>query len=361
MTDIAPKLFKEIKSDFLEKFDSDKTITAIYKKIDGGNATYKEVNEFAIRCGELLSGSFRECISSDILPDGRMYYNIADRIIRPMLENNYEIVSDVCKNVQNTLNKKAGIGIKAVTPEMNQDRVKGIIDIVSGKEKYDDIAYMLDEPIVNFTQSVVDDSIHANADFQYKAGMNPKIIRKSNGHCCKWCNKLAGIYNYEDVSDTGNNVFRRHNRCRCTVEYDPGKGKVQNVHTKKIRNLLKEDDRIKRITDAKRDGFRRASFRTARMSNEEYMLAKSMWNEYDEIDIPQSEKERIYEELDNNLTVEEKESALVHRPIGNYYYSAINKGHNQYKIIDMSLIEKPKDIVEEVLTEMFGEGWEKLL
>lgn len=239
MEDIAPKLLKKIQYDFKNKFDNSKIIRELYRKVKQGNATYKEANEFAIEVGELLSGSFKKNLSSSVLPDGRMYYNIADRIIRDTLGNNYELVADISAKIQEILNKKAGIGIKAIKPKINEDKVRGIVDIVSGKEKYDDIAYMLGEPVVNFSQSVVNDAVRENADFQYKAGLSPKIIRTSTGKCCEWCDKLAGIYDYEAVSDTGNNVFRRHKYCRCLVEYAPGDGKRQNVHTKQWRKETK--------------------------------------------------------------------------------------------------------------------------
>lgn len=239
MEDIAPKLLKKIQDDFKNKFDNSKIIRELYRKVEQENATYKEANEFAIEVGELLSGSFKKNLSSSVLPDGRMYYNIADRIIRDTLGNNYELVADISTKVQEILNKKAGIGIKAIKPKINEDKVRGIVDIVSGKEKYDEIAYMLGEPVINFSQSVVNDAVRENADFQYKAGLSPKIIRTSTGKCCEWCDKLAGIYDYEAVSDTGNNVFRRHKYCRCLVEYAPGDGKRQNVHTKQWRKETK--------------------------------------------------------------------------------------------------------------------------
>ena len=78
---------------------------------------------------------------------------------------------------------------------------------------------MLDEPVVNFTQSVVDDSIKKNAECQYQSGLSPKIRRISMGKCCKWCDRLVGTYDYATVRNTGNDVFRRHEHCRCTVEF----------------------------------------------------------------------------------------------------------------------------------------------
>lgn len=249
MADIAPELLKKIQDDFRKKIDSSKTIRKLYEKVKMGSATYKEANEFAIEVGEILAGSFKSNISSASLPDGRMYFNIANRIIRETLQNNYELISDISMKVQEALNKTAGIGIKPIKPKLNEDKVKGIVDIVSGKENYDDIAYMLGDPIVNFSQSVVNDTVRENADFQYQAGLSPKIRRTSTGKCCEWCDKLAGVYDYEDVSNSGNDVFRRHERCRCLVEYEPGNGKRQNVYTKKWKRIEVEDNRKKESVD----------------------------------------------------------------------------------------------------------------
>ena len=68
---------------------------------------------------------------------------------------------------------------------MNEDRVRGIINIVSGG-KYEDVAYILGEAVVNFTQSVIDAAVKENADFHLKAGLRPKIRRTSTGKCCEW-------------------------------------------------------------------------------------------------------------------------------------------------------------------------------
>lgn len=234
MEDIAPKLYEKIKKEFDHKISDSKKLTTLSEKLAKGTATYKEAHEFAIESGGILSQVFQNNISSSVLPDGRLYYNIADRIIRPMMGDLYEGVADYAKDVQALLNKQQKIGIKAIKPELNEDKVQGIIDITSGKEHFDDIAYMLGDPLINFAQTIVDDAVRANADFQYKAGLSPKIIRTSTGKCCKWCDNLTGVYEYEEVSDTGNDVFRRHKHCRCLVEYDNGDGKRTNVHTKKI-------------------------------------------------------------------------------------------------------------------------------
>lgn len=239
--DIAPELLEKIQSDFKRIFDNNKKIVDLYKRIQEGTATYKELNEFAIETGEILAKAFKMNLSSAVLPEGKMYFNIANRIIPPTLRNNYELVAEVGQLVQKKLNESAGIGIRAIKPEINQDRIEGIVNKIAVAESYDDVAWVLDEPVVNFTQSIVDDFIRENADFQYKSGMTPKIIRTAESKCCEWCSKLEGKYTYPDVPG---DVYRRHERCRCTVDYNPGDGKIQNVHTKKWRTE-NEDDIIK--------------------------------------------------------------------------------------------------------------------
>lgn len=161
-----------------------------------------------------------------------MYYNIASRLIPSTLDENYKLVSDYAAKAQQALNQKAGIGLKAQTAPRNQDRVNGLVDAVSNAEWYDDVSGWLLTAIENFSQNIVDRTIQANADFHAKAGLSPKIIRKADRKCCKWCQALAGEFDYSNLPD---DIYRRHENCRCTVLYDPADGskKLQNVHTKK--------------------------------------------------------------------------------------------------------------------------------
>lgn len=241
MEDITPALLSQIKEAFEAAIKKNKKITVLYERIRDGTATYQEANEFAIEVGGSLAEVFKNNLNADLLPDGRMYYNIASRIIPETLRRNHELITEVSTKVQEDLNKRVGIGIKAIRPELNEDRIKGLVEKVSNAEDYNAVAWVLDEPIVNFSQSVVDDFIRENVEFQGAAGIQPKIIRTAVGKCCEWCQKLAGAYSYPNVPK---DIYRRHERCRCTVTYDPGTGKKrQNVHTKSWRGREKIEAR----------------------------------------------------------------------------------------------------------------------
>lgn len=240
MENMAPDLLEALKSDFQKNFDQSKRIQGLYDKIRDGTATYAEANDFSIETGSILADTFSKKISSEILPDGKMYYNIARQTIEAMLINNYDLISDMSCQVQNVLNQSAKIGIKAIKPELNQSRIDGIVNKVSDADDFDKVSWVLNEPVKNFSQSIVDDTIKVNAEFHGKSGMQPRIVRKVAGNCCDWCKNLAGSYLYPDVPQE---VYQRHQYCRCTVEYDPGDGRRQNVHSK-IWKTENERDKI---------------------------------------------------------------------------------------------------------------------
>lgn len=230
MEDIAPRLLEELQQAFAEKLDAGDEIRRLLKAIRDGTGTYIEAGDYAWEVGNALAEVFGERLSSAVLPDGRMYFNIADRVIRPLLEQDHALVADAAKTVQQHLNDAAGIGLTAQEAPLNEDRINKIIDRVSNAEVFDDAAWLLAGPVRTFSQSIVDATLKANINFQGKAGLSPKIIRKATGKCCEWCRALVGVYRYPDTPE---DVFRRHNNCRCTAEYDGGDAKkFQNVWTK---------------------------------------------------------------------------------------------------------------------------------
>lgn len=232
-TDIVPELLEKIQRDFNTKIRNNKKLLDIHEMIEEGTATYKQAYEYAQEVGGSLSSALEANISSEILPDGHMYFNIADRILNPTLQTNHIMVAAVSVEIQQILNRQAGLGLKGIEAPLNQHRIKSIIERVVAEEVFDDVEWMLAAPIVNFTQSVVDDTIQANAEFQYQSGLYPKIIRYAQGsETCEWCRDLIGTYKYPDVPE---DVYKRHDRCDCVVEYDPGDARRQNVWSKEWR------------------------------------------------------------------------------------------------------------------------------
>lgn len=244
MDDIVPELLDKIKADFFEQAEKSAELERLLLLVRSGKANFIDAHEFSTKLGQILSEALQNNISGLILPDGKMHFNIASRILNETLGTNHKMVSTYAKQVQETLNKEAGIGLKSIQAPINQERINGLVNRLSYEEKFDDVSWILKEPIVNFNQNIVDNHIKVNADFHFKSGLKPKIVRTTDGNCCSWCSKLAGVYTYPGVNK---DVFRRHDRCTCTLDYHPGDGKKQNVWSKKWDNSYESS-----IIDTKR-------------------------------------------------------------------------------------------------------------
>lgn len=236
--DIVPSLLKKIKSEFEGARLDNEVLKDLLSKLQHSKASYLDANQYAIEIGEILSKALGASLTNETLPDGKMYYNIAQRVLTDVLERNHELVSDYTEQVQKNLNSEAKIGLTAQVPELNRDRIAGIVNRFSSEDNFEDVSWLLGEPIVNFTQSIVDDTIRKNAEFHAEVGLSPKIVRTTVGNCCKWCQKLAGSYVYPNVP---HDVYRRHQNCRCIVNYKTSDGKRQNIWTKRIVKPVNSD------------------------------------------------------------------------------------------------------------------------
>lgn len=228
--DVAPEMISSIQNRFQNSYQNSNTIQSLLKKVEAGTATYSEAYQYAQEVSKLTNSAYSKSVTSSTLPDGTMYYNIASRVIPETLEESYELVSSYSAQVQTSLNQSAGIGLKAKTASEDEDRISGIVDLASSAKNYSDVAQEVASTMENYTENIVDRTIEDNVDFQGSCGMTPKVTRIADSGCCEWCSALAGTYSYPTIS---RDVYRRHLNCHCTAIYDPGTGKVQDVHTKR--------------------------------------------------------------------------------------------------------------------------------
>ncbi len=188
-----------------------------------------------------------------------------------------------------------------------------------------------------------------------------------HGDTCAFCLTLASRGWQYMSKNTLKNGHAEHIHANCDCEYSvrfDGSSTVEGYDPDKYLEMYNNAEGS--TPNEKINSMRRtitAYKRTGNMSTDEYTLAKAMWKEYDEVVLDSVEKEHVYEELDNNLSAEEKASALVRRPIGDYYYTAINKGHNQYKIIKKESIDggTGDSLIDEVLDEVLDSDWRNYL
>lgn len=297
--DIAPVLNEKIQASFKNYCMRDRRITQISKRIRDGTASFSDAHDYAEHLGENLSKALVNNLTAENLPNGRLYYNIATRTVTPGLEENYNLVNDIAEQIQKSIDTKTQIGLGSVRAEFPMERIQGLIDKMTADDiELESAVRWLKEPIVNNSEAFADDYIKANAEFRTEAGLKTKIVRRADPNCCKWCADLEGEYDYDSAPD---DIYRRHEFCRCTVTYISEK-KSQNVWSKRqwktepqdleqrkesgTETRMSAQERISQVESAERDkvlrdyvketGYSRATARDSTRNKSPEQIAKDI-------------------------------------------------------------------------------------
>ena len=199
----------------------DRRLARLSEKVGKGIANYKDVATVAERVGNHSAKSLKKVLTADAVPGGIMTWNVAEKTVGRQARLQYDLISETAVTVQKSLNQKAGLGLRAVVGDFDEDNIREILGRLSSGESLKDLAWILDDPIVRNAMSVADSAIRANADLERRSGMRPTVTRMPEYGACAWCEDLAGTYDYDEVKDRGNEVWMRHNNCRCHILFDP--------------------------------------------------------------------------------------------------------------------------------------------
>lgn len=223
--------FEDIRQEFIDAVNNDKQCQELYKKIRSGDASYKTGSQLAVRVGENLGKVLKKHA-----PQTSVYDWDLDDLLPKSLGLDHSIVATACKQIQESMNKKAGLGIKAKEPKFDWNRVNGLIsELEDHADNFSDIEKSFYDQLVNFSQNVTDESIRENAQLMARAGIRTLVIRQPDFRACEWCRDVAGTYDYAEVKDTGNDVWRRHENCRCTIDFVTERD--SNFYSERVNNF----------------------------------------------------------------------------------------------------------------------------
>ncbi|MGM9671472.1 MAG: hypothetical protein ACI3XD_07845 [Oscillospiraceae bacterium] len=205
--------FQTVSMVYNDRFYSDPLIRSLYRRVADGKATYAEVQTFAQRASVICSE-----VLMDYAPEAD-FAEWARELVTPSLTQMHGLIDDVAQQVQTHLNRVAELGIKAQSVPVDAERIGGIASALEAAEDTAQAESLLRRTSENYARHVGDEAVRRNAAFQSRAGLKPTIRRTSAAKCCAWCAEVAGTYDYADVSQQGDNVWRRHLDCRCLITY----------------------------------------------------------------------------------------------------------------------------------------------
>ena len=233
--------WEEIKAAFDAECAKDRVIQSI---LADGKISYAEANRYAIRIGDILGKIIG---NTDVFYEG-IGYNDALRILDPALHYNYNLAKQVAMKAQQTANDAAGLGLKVAEPKLKEDMLDGLAKEVADRG-IETRAELFRDQLTHFTQTGVDDTVSVNAYEHERLGVDARVVRHAEYKACEWCKDLEGSYKPSEAERLG--VYRRHDNCRCTVEYVVDKSrKVVHSGTEGRRKYVKQEgERNYSLTD----------------------------------------------------------------------------------------------------------------
>lgn len=205
--------YEDIKEPFLRTLNLDRRASQLIAEIEAGRGTYEMASEYAARVGDCLAKVLRRHAPVESIAEWDL-----DDLIPRSLGLDHSIVVYACEQVQNRMNASAHLGIRFQAPEFDSNRAYGLVAELRDNPDFTNIEASFYDQLANFSQNVVDDAIRDNAGLMSRAGVRSLIIRRAEYNACPWCEEVAGTYDYNEVR-RGGDVWRRHENCRCTIDY----------------------------------------------------------------------------------------------------------------------------------------------
>lgn len=205
--------YEDIKEPFLRALNLDRRASKLITEIEAGRGTYEMASEYAARVGDCLAKVLRRHAPVESITEWDL-----DNLIPPALGLDHSIVTYACEQVQTRMNANAHLGIRFQAPEFDSNRAYGLVAELRDNPEFTNIEASFYDQLANFSQNVVDDAIRDNAGLMSRAGVRSLIIRRAEYGACPWCEEVAGTYDYDEVR-RGGDVWRRHENCRCTIDF----------------------------------------------------------------------------------------------------------------------------------------------
>lgn len=183
----------------------------------------------------------------------------------------------------------------------------------------------------------------------YERGGFDKYIFLAEPTACPHCRALDD--KDFDVKDAmpGDNAPPLHPNCKCSTtgyiesdeEYEKWFYETTGKHSAQYEldnKQSKEYDNNPQVKEKKIN----ARFKTGRMTLKEYEEYRRELESVGDVKpkkLPKAEYARVMSELNTHMSDEDRKHAIVHKAIGNFVYTIVNRGYNDYIITDKDLID----------------------
>lgn len=155
---------------------------------------------------------------------------VASQVINQVYAEGQRIINRVAKALIQQGLVDAGTSFKPLEVPTDNSRLEAIEQRYADATEHKEVAFLEGSGVAtNIARAQLIDSVKANFEYQSDLGLNTRIIRHlGNDGCCKWCQSMAGEYEYGQEPE---DFWRIHKDCDCWIELKTGKASQRIRHS----------------------------------------------------------------------------------------------------------------------------------
>lgn len=219
-------LIKEIQNNIQAKIKADEKLSKMLAALKTGEGKQKELYKYAEVLADMTNLAIGEVLVDEVVT-AELEGLIGTEIVAYILKDRHKHLIDIAEGIERAKLRAQKISFNPVKVEVTETRVADIVAKYNAVASAEELKALTAEKIINqFYGASLDEFCEANASFQYDAGLTVTLVRIAAASSCPFCNKLAGVYEYDGTPEcgTGENLFARHTGCTCTIDVRTRKG-----------------------------------------------------------------------------------------------------------------------------------------
>lgn len=130
MKDVAPELLEKLNKTFSQKVAIDPQIRSYKKKLEAGKLTERDCALYIRKVVSIASASVTDVMRPKNLPDGKLYWNIAEAVIVPFLKGVIVQMNNIAVSMMKDSDKKQNINIKIQKLRYPDGQIRSYLNMI---------------------------------------------------------------------------------------------------------------------------------------------------------------------------------------------------------------------------------------
>lgn len=227
-------IITEIAKDFSSGCRNNKMLARLYKKMAAGKATYLDADQYALEMARVLGATLQKHLGMDTISVAE-YREIISSVLPEGLYGIHESVATYAQTIQNGINRRTGLSIKAVKAQFEPSKATEIVSKALTAKTFPEVESVVNVATMNFAQNVATKTMKDNAQLCEDLGYEVTVDRTyddvgvhNRKDVCEWC--LAREGHWTNAEAKANGVFERHPGCGCEIIYNTATGSQRQTN-----------------------------------------------------------------------------------------------------------------------------------